>query len=498
MKKGTIITLSGMSGAGKSFHIKKVLEKFNNFEKLKAVTTRKPRKDEQDGIDKYFMTLEEFRQRNDNDELSVVNEIFGNMYAYLKSDIEKLNNGIDLITELYYKDIPEFKKQFPNTVSIYVLPSDVAVAIDKLENRKIKAEEFAERATDIKNELEFLSSNEIDCFDYMLVNNYDSSSVKELENFIVKTINSSVQNIVVSNISCDFKSIVDDYVTNEPKDIVYTSFDGDDMHYLSDICADVVNQGKVPLNPESALGYYVSTVTLGGSKQKVMKDCLTLEMLANELFVYENSDVELSEGIIAEILLWKHMKNSGMNFISDVKDLDNRIVKTLNNNELINWVNNQDHILVYELMRNLLDNYIKNSKEHKTSYVIANMKNYKHIDWARAYCYENNRCPISPQNILPFSLYKNNQRDYLEARLELLKRSSEVTIFVDKFNESEEIISLDEFSKAELYYLQTYCPEKKVTIVGWNEAKVPKYNYDIKWSLTTKEDLVTRQLIKRI
>lgn len=71
------------------------------------------------------------------------------------------------------------------------------------------------------------------------------------------------------------------------------------------------------------------------------------------------------------------------------------------------------------------------------------MKNYKHIDWARAYC------------------YKNNQRNYLEARLELLKRSSEVTIFVDKFNESEEIISLDEFSKAELYYLQTYCPEKK-------------------------------------
>lgn len=58
MKDGFIITLSGISGAGKSHFIKTLLELFNNFEKLKAVTTRPIRKDEVNGVDKYFLSLE--------------------------------------------------------------------------------------------------------------------------------------------------------------------------------------------------------------------------------------------------------------------------------------------------------------------------------------------------------------------------------------------------------------------------------------------------------
>ena len=54
MEKGFIITLSGISGAGKSHFIKSIIERFNNFEKLKAVTTREKRKDEIDGVDKFF------------------------------------------------------------------------------------------------------------------------------------------------------------------------------------------------------------------------------------------------------------------------------------------------------------------------------------------------------------------------------------------------------------------------------------------------------------
>lgn len=51
MEKGFIVTLSGISGAGKSHFIKSIIDRLDNFEKLKAVTTRKKRKGEVEGID---------------------------------------------------------------------------------------------------------------------------------------------------------------------------------------------------------------------------------------------------------------------------------------------------------------------------------------------------------------------------------------------------------------------------------------------------------------
>ena len=92
----------------------------DNFEKLKAVTTRKIRKDEIDGVDKIFLSLEEFDKKNKEGQMCTVNNVFGNMYGYYKSDIDKTENGINLITELYYKEVSDFKKEHPNTISVYI------------------------------------------------------------------------------------------------------------------------------------------------------------------------------------------------------------------------------------------------------------------------------------------------------------------------------------------------------------------------------------------
>lgn len=89
MWEGFIITLSGISGAGKSHFIKSIIDKFDNFEKLKAVTTREKRKDEVEGVDKFFLPLEEFEKKDSNVEMCVVNNVFGNMYGYYKSDMDK-------------------------------------------------------------------------------------------------------------------------------------------------------------------------------------------------------------------------------------------------------------------------------------------------------------------------------------------------------------------------------------------------------------------------
>ena len=500
MSEGFIVTLSGISGAGKSHFIKTLLELFNNFEKLKAVTTRQIRKDEIDGVDKYFLSLEEFNNKNANGEMCVVNNVFGNMYGYYKSDIEKTNKGINLITELYYKEVPKFKREYPNTISIYIIPNDISRTIEQLKNRNASHEEYEKRIADIKNEMSIFEENN-NCFDIIISNDYDLRSIEIFINELLskmtqKSCNANFEDILLQNkLDSDIKRIVDDYIkANNRRKIIYTSFDGDDMHFLHDICENEIMRGNIPLNPETSLGYYVSTISLSGKKKAVMMDCLTLEMMADKMSVYTKECRSLSEGIIAEIMLWNDFKLSGLDIISGVTQLKKNITTNkLSKKQLEQYVFSLDDILKYELKKNLLNEFVLSS--HKTAYIVANMENFKHIDWARSYCYNNGICPISPQNILPLYLYSNRLNEYIESRIELMRHSDEILLFIDRNNFIEDIKKLDQFSLAELYFAKKYL-NKDIKVIGWDEALVPKYNQDNKWALTTKEDVEIRKTLK--
>ena len=98
-KKGTkmIVTLSGITGIGKSF-FKNTIVKELGFTNLVIVTTRKRRNGEINGIDKEFVSDEEFEQLRKDKKIVVDFEFLGAKYAYRKKDIEsdslseKLNN----------------------------------------------------------------------------------------------------------------------------------------------------------------------------------------------------------------------------------------------------------------------------------------------------------------------------------------------------------------------------------------------------------------------
>lgn len=175
MQQGKIVTLSGISGIGKS-HLKTyILANEPNFQSLISVTTRKPREKERPGIDKFFYSLEDFEKEKNQGKLRTVNQVFENWYAYKESQIDLCDRGINLITELFYKNVQEFKIDFPNTLSVYVLPDDIERTKKELKSRKLEASDLIKRLKDIDDELAFFYSN-IELFDIVIINDYTERS----------------------------------------------------------------------------------------------------------------------------------------------------------------------------------------------------------------------------------------------------------------------------------------------------------------------------------
>lgn len=189
MQQGKIVTLSGISGIGKS-HLKTyILENNPDFQSLISVTTRRPREKEKHGIDKFFYSLEEFEKEKNQGKLRTVNEVFGNWYAYKESQIELCDSGINLITELFYKNVHEFKIEFPNALSVYVLPIDVERTKAELKARKLEASDLNKRLKDIDDELAFFYSNR-KLFDIVIANDYTEKSCLLLRQLIEQKIRS--------------------------------------------------------------------------------------------------------------------------------------------------------------------------------------------------------------------------------------------------------------------------------------------------------------------
>ena len=258
------------------------------------------------------------------------------------------------------------------------------------------------------------------------------------------------------------------------------------MHHMLAICNNVLQHNMIALNPEMALGYYISTETLGGKKIKVMTDCLTLTIFSDRLWVYGKTDTLLSEGIMAEIFLWSQIKNKKATFVPDIYGQE---LIEMNYLELKEWLNRMtDENFRNDIFNNLLNSY--KTHTHYTVYIGANFVNYKHIDWARVQAYRERLCPISPQNILSYFLYhsfNDHEARYLKDRLTLLAKSDMYWLCIDSSNLEAELNKLDQNTLAELYMLNTFYTDKPVKIVDWGEIKVPKYDKSRKWALTNKE-----------
>ena len=153
-KKGMMFVLSSPSGVGKTTLAKKLAENNSQFAISISYTTRKPRPNEIDGKDYYFVTQEEFDALIKKNDFYEFANIFDNNYGTHKETVIKLlSQGKDVLFDIDWQGTLQLKKiRDLNIVCIFILPPNIKVLRDRLLNRHNGQEKLIEKRMNKFNE----------------------------------------------------------------------------------------------------------------------------------------------------------------------------------------------------------------------------------------------------------------------------------------------------------------------------------------------------------
>ena len=167
-EKGMMFVLSSPSGTGKTTLAKKIAENNTNFSISISHTTRKPRPNEINGKDYYFVSTIEFEDLIKKNNFYEYANIFDNRYGTLKKPVlELLSRGKDVLFDIDWqgtKQLSENKNL--SLVTFFILPPNRKVLKERLLNRHEKQEKIVEKRMNKFNE-EVSHWNE---YNYVVVN----------------------------------------------------------------------------------------------------------------------------------------------------------------------------------------------------------------------------------------------------------------------------------------------------------------------------------------
>lgn len=171
--------IAGCSGVGKGTLIKEFLKRNNDIIFSVSYTTRSPRPGEENGVNYFFISKEEFENMIKNDGFIEYAEFSGNYYGTGKEFVQKkLAKNQNILLEIEIQGCAQVKSKIPDAVSIFILPPSLQELENRLRGRHTETEEVIKRRLAIANkELE-----ESKKFDYCVVNDNIESALKELQN----------------------------------------------------------------------------------------------------------------------------------------------------------------------------------------------------------------------------------------------------------------------------------------------------------------------------
>ena len=184
---GIMIVLSSPSGAGKTT-LTKLLSKNNNYLISVSYTTRKPRINEVDAKDYYFVNEDKFKSLIKNNEFLEYAKVFNHLYGTSKSQvIDNLEKGKDVIFDIDWqgaKQIKEKKLKY-ELITFFVLPPSKKVLFERLSNRDMRDKLIVEERMRQFN-MDVLHWKD---YNYVVINDNLENCYNEVNNLIKSEIN---------------------------------------------------------------------------------------------------------------------------------------------------------------------------------------------------------------------------------------------------------------------------------------------------------------------
>ena len=180
---GKLVIFSAPSGSGKTTIVRELLKRYDCFEFSISATSRQPRGQEQNGVDYYFMSNDEFKARVARDEFVEWEEVYaGTCYGTLKSEMERIwAKGNTIFFDVDVMGGINLKRLFgEDSCSVFIMPPSVEELERRLRGRGTDAEEVIQKRI-AKAEFELSKAPE---FDHVVINDVLEDAVNEVSAII--------------------------------------------------------------------------------------------------------------------------------------------------------------------------------------------------------------------------------------------------------------------------------------------------------------------------
>lgn len=184
---GKVIIFSAPSGSGKSTIVNRLLEEMPRLEFSISATSRQPRGTEQNGVEYYFFTNDEFRERVAADEFLEWEEVYaGTSYGTLKSEIDRIwSAGNVAVFDVDVVGGVNIKRIFgEEALSVFIMPPSVEELRVRLIARATDtAEAIDRRVAKASAELEYAPQ-----FDRVVINDTLEEAVSQVRQLVTEFI----------------------------------------------------------------------------------------------------------------------------------------------------------------------------------------------------------------------------------------------------------------------------------------------------------------------
>ena len=180
---GNLIVISGPSGAGKDSVVQKLLETNKNMVLSVSMTTRAPRKGEQEGVDYFYVTKEYFLEQIDKGNFLEYANVYASDYYGTPKDavLDNIKKGKDVILVIDIQGALKVKEIMPESIFIFIMPPSKK----KKKNRLVRRDTETPEKILARFKTAYKEINEATKYNYVVINDKIDKAAKKVEAIVL-------------------------------------------------------------------------------------------------------------------------------------------------------------------------------------------------------------------------------------------------------------------------------------------------------------------------